>query len=229
MNNKILLVEDDLSIGLLVKESFETRGYEVIHAENGEIGYNLFNETKPDVCIVDIMMPLKDGFTLVEEVRKDGHKTPILFLTAKSKKEDLIKGFKVGIDDYVKKPFSMEELLVRIEALIRRSSYSIEKTENIEIINIGEYIFDINRQELNYKGSKKKLTGKETELLKLLFENINGVLDRNIALKQIWGNDDFFNARSMDVFISKLRKFLNKDSSIEIINIRGKGYKLITG
>lgn len=228
--NNILLVEDDLSIGLLVKESFETRGHKVTHAQNGEKGYELFHEIKPDICIIDIMMPIKDGFTLVDELRKEGHKTPILFLTAKSKKEDLIKGFKVGVDDYVKKPFSMEELLVRIEALIRRSNYTTEATEpnTPTTINIGEYSLNIIRQELNHKGNIKKLTGKEVELLTLLHANINGILERDVALNKIWGNDDFFNARSMDVFISKLRKYLSKDNSIEIINIRGQGYKLVT-
>jgi len=172
------------------------------------------------------MMPKKDGFALANDIRTQNSKIPIIFLTAKSQKEDILEGFKIGADDYLTKPFSMEELLVRVEAVLRRTSGDKSASNQTEF-KVGEYLFDTNKQLLDYHGEVNKLTTKESELLKLLCQNKNEVLERNIALRSIWIDDNYFNARSMDVYITKLRKHLNKDTSIEIINVHGKGFKLI--
>ncbi len=219
---KILLAEDELSLGKIIKESLETRGFEVIHSENGEDAYAKYQSEKPDILVLDVMMPKKDGFTLAKEIRTENTQVPILFLTAKSQTSDVVKGFDLGGNDYLKKPFSMEELIVRIKALLQR-----EKAQKTSDIQIGEYLFNAKKQYLYFDTIKINLTSRESELLHYLYAQKKEVLDRSFILKKLWGNDDFFNARSMDVFISKLRKKLKKDPQIQIINIRGFGYKLI--
>jgi DNA-binding response OmpR family regulator len=220
---KVLLAEDEASLGMIVKESLETRGFTVFHAENGEEALEVYQQEKPDILVLDVMMPKKDGFTLAKEIRLENKGIPIIFLTAKSQTADVLEGFNHGGNDYLKKPFSMEELIVRIKALLNR----IELKTNVETIKIGKYIFNFTKQTLSYSDTLENLTHREAQLLFYLFEKKNEVLDRTYILNKLWGNDDFFNARSMDVFISKLRKKLKKDANIQIINIRGFGYKLI--
>jgi DNA-binding response OmpR family regulator len=226
---KILLAEDDRNLGNLLKEYLNAKGYETILASNGKDAFDIFKKEKFDICLLDVMMPVKDGFTLAREVRVLDQNIPIVFLTAKSMKEDAIEGFTVGGDDYITKPFSMEELLLRLNAILRR-------TRNQNIVNssqtefkIGSYSFDCNRQVLIHEDKSEKLTSKEADLLRLLCLNSNDVLDRSFALKTIWMDDSYFNSRSMDVYIAKLRKYLKDDPSVEILNIHGKGFKLLIG
>ncbi|MDG1397431.1 MAG: response regulator transcription factor [Polaribacter sp.] len=219
----VLLAEDEASLGMIVKESLETRGFSVYHAENGDDALEIYQKEKPDILVLDVMMPKKDGFTLAKEIRQENKKIPIIFLTAKSQTSDVLEGFEHGGNDYLKKPFSMEELIVRIKALLNR----IQLKTNVENIKIGNYIFNFTKQTLSCLETTENLTHREAQLLFYLFEKKNEVLDRTFILNKLWGNDDFFNARSMDVFISKLRKKLKKDPNIQIINIRGFGYKLI--
>jgi DNA-binding response OmpR family regulator len=227
-NTKILLVEDEVFLAEIVKESFEIRGYEVHHSLNGVKGLEAFKKFNPDICIFDVMMPEMDGFSLAKEVKKLSPKQPIIFLTAKSMTEDVVEGFELGADDYVRKPFSMEELIMRIKAVLNRRTTTVEVTrKKTEAINISTYVLDPLKQELNHQGEIKKLTSRESELLAILCENKNQLVERDFILKELWGDDSYFNARSMDVFITKIRKHLSKDPDIEIINIRGKGYKII--
>ncbi|MDX2002875.1 MAG: response regulator transcription factor [Chitinophagales bacterium] len=222
---KLLLLEDDPNLGFVLQEFLESKGYKVTLNEDGEKGLKSFNSETFDICIVDIMMPKVDGFTFVKQVRKVDLHIPIIFLTAKSLKEDKIEGFKLGADDYITKPFSMEELELRVEAVLRRSK-GIKASEEKNAFDIGKYHFDYPSQKLQHAGEIQSLTTKEAELLKLLCLNKNRVLEREIALKLIWGNDNYFTGRSMDVFITKLRKYLKEDPSIEIANVHGTGYKL---
>ena len=219
----VLLAEDEASLGMIVKESLETRGFSVNHAVNGVDAFEIYKKEKPDILVLDVMMPKKDGFTLAKEIREENKKIPIIFLTAKSQTSDVLEGFEHGGNDYLKKPFSMEELIVRIKALLHR----IALKTNMESIKIGNYIFNFTKQTLLHSENSENLTHREAQLLFYLFEKKNDVLDRTFILNKLWGNDDFFNARSMDVFISKLRKKLKKDPNIQILNIRGFGYKLI--
>lgn len=225
---KVLLVEDDSNLGSLLKEYLDAKGYSTVLAANGKLGYDVFAKGKFDICILDVMMPVKDGLTLAKEIRLLDKNIPIVFLTAKSMKEDAIEGFSVGADDYITKPFSMEELLMRIKAILRRTenkaSNEIEQNE----FRIGNYEFDYKHQTLQIGGIQQKLTTKEADLLRLLCTHFNDVLDRNFALKAIWHDDNYFNGRSMDVYIAKLRKYLKDDASVEIINVHGKGFKLLT-
>ena len=223
---KILLAEDDTNLGMLLKEYLRAKGFETVLCEDGEIAYERFLNEPFDICIFDVMMPKKDGFTLAKEVRQINSEIPIIFLTAKSMKEDVLEGFKLGADDYMSKPFSMEELTFRIEAILRRVRGKKNKESNI--YKIGKFTFDTQKQILASEGKQTKLTTKESELLGLLCAHANEILQRDFALKTIWIDDNYFNARSMDVYITKLRKHLKEDDSIEIINIHGKGYKLIT-
>jgi DNA-binding response OmpR family regulator len=218
---KILLAEDELSLGKIIKESLETRDFEVIHCIDGIEAYKKYQTEHPDLLVLDVMMPKKDGFTLAKEIRVENSKIPIIFLTAKSQTKDVINGFNIGGNDYLKKPFSMEELIVRIKALLNR-----EKSSETSI-EIGQYRFNQKQQTLSINNDSKLLTSRESDLLFHLYLKKNDILDRSFILKKLWGNDDFFNARSMDVFISKLRKKLAKDAQIQIINVRGYGYKLV--
>ena len=222
--HKILLAEDDENLGGLLSEYLQAKGYDTTLTANGEEAYSAFLAGKYDICIFDVMMPKKDGFTLAREIRMVNTEVPIVFLTAKTMKDDILQGFKAGADDYLTKPFSMEELLLRIEAILRRTSGSSNVQETYVL---GQYVFDTQKQQLTLGDETIKLTTKESELLKLLCANANKVLERNLALKTIWVDDNYFNARSMDVYITKLRKHLKDDPSVEIINVHGKGYKLV--
>ena len=217
------MAEDEPSLGHIVKESLETRNFEVHLATNGEEAYALYQTQQPELLVLDVMMPKKDGFTLAEEIRKENVQIPIIFLTAKSQTKDVLAGFEHGGNDYLKKPFSMEELIVRIHALLNRNLLK----KDLEQIIIGKTLFNYKQQTLFFNNKNQSLTHREAQLLYYLYKHKNNVLDRSFILKKLWGNDDFFNARSMDVFISKLRKKLKNDTSIQIINVRGYGYKLI--
>ncbi len=224
---KILLLEDDPNLGFMLQENLELRGYNVTLCSDGEKGEQTFAREQFDLCLVDVMMPKKDGFTFVRELRQRDKQTPVIFLTAKSLKEDKIEGFKIGADDYVTKPFSMEELGLRIQAVLKRSVSVPEDSGEVTVYAIGGYTFDYERQMLQIKNKKQKLTAKEADLLKLLCMHINQILERDVALKTIWGDDSYFTARSMDVFISRLRGYLKNDSHVEILNVHGKGFKLV--
>jgi DNA-binding response OmpR family regulator len=222
---KVLLAEDDENLGSLLKEYLQAKSFDTHWVTDGDKAFKNFEKNKYDICILDIMMPVKDGFTLAKEIRMLNREVPIIFLTAKSMKEDVFEGFSIGADDYITKPFSMEELLYRMQAVLRRTKGDINKKQ--EIYNIGKYRFDTNKQLLIFEAKEQKLTTKESELLRLLCNNANQVLERNFTLRTIWIDDNYFNARSMDVYITKLRKYLKEDPSIEIMNIHGTGYKLI--
>ena len=222
---KILLCEDDENLGMLLREYLQAKGYVAELCADGEAGFKAFLKTKFDICVLDVMMPKKDGFTLAQEIRAASPDVPIIFLTAKTLKDDILEGFKIGADDYITKPFSMEELVLRMEAILRRVHGKQQK--NVAIYHIGKFIFDTKRQILSLDGRQTKLTTKESELLILLCAHANEVLQRELALKTIWIDDNYFNARSMDVYITKLRKHLKDDPDIEINNVHGKGYRLI--
>ncbi|MCF6279676.1 MAG: response regulator transcription factor [Flavobacteriaceae bacterium] len=220
----ILLAEDEPALGQIIKESLETREFNVLLCENGKKALKIYREQQPELLVLDVMMPIKDGFTLAKEIRKENTKIPILFLTSKSQVQDVVEGFSVGGNDYLKKPFSMEELIVRINNLLNR----IKVQQNAEALLIGNYIFNFTKQTLQFKKNEIiQLTHREAHLLFHLINSKNKVLDRSLILKKLWGDDDFFNARSMDVFISKLRKKLKRDTTIQIINVRGFGYKMV--
>ena len=223
---KILLCEDDENLGLLLREYLQAKGFETTLCVDGEEGYRAYMEGQFDLCVFDVMMPRKDGFTLAKEIRQSNKEIPIVFLTARNMKEDVFKGFEIGADDYLTKPFSMEELVFRIEAILRRVRG--KKNKESSMYKIGMFTFDTQKQILSVGEKVTKLTTKESELLALLCAHANEILERNFALKTIWVDDNYFNARSMDVYITKLRKHLKDDPTIEIINIHGKGYKLIT-
>lgn len=225
IKTRVLLAEDDENLGSLLQEYLHARNYDADWYLNGEKAFRGFEKNHYDICILDIMMPVKDGFTLAAEIRMIDREMPIIFLTAKSMKEDVLEGFAIGADDYITKPFSMEELIFRIEAILRRTKGVGEGKENC--YNIGNFIFDTQKQSLSIGTEVVKLTTKETDLLKLLCNNMNRVLERNFALKAIWIDDNYFNARSMDVYITKLRKYLKADPKVQIINVHGKGYKLV--
>ncbi len=224
-NLKILLCEDDENLGMLLREYLQAKGYDATLCPDGEVGYKEFLKANYDICVFDVMMPKKDGFTLAQEIRQTNAEVPIIFLTAKQLKEDILEGFKIGADDYITKPFSMEELVFRIEAILRRVRG--KKAKEATQYKIGRFTFDTQKQLLSIDGNQTKLTTKENELLALLCSHVNEILQRDYALKTIWIDDNYFNARSMDVYITKLRKHLKADDQIEIINIHGKGYKLI--
>lgn len=225
IKHRILLAEDDENLGSLLQEYLQAKDYDTDWVTNGEKAFRHFEQFHYDLCLLDVMMPIKDGFTLASEIRILNGEIPIIFLTAKSMKEDVIEGFSLGADDYITKPFSMEELLFRIEAILRRTKGT--RSSEKEQWEVGRFTFDAKKQLLKGVGTEQKLTTKETELLKLLCNNINQVLERNFALKAIWIDDNYFNARSMDVYITKLRKYLKPDPAVQIINVHGKGYKLV--
>ncbi len=228
-NIKVLIVEDDPNLGEILSEYLALKGYNTTLRKDGEEGLEAFNSRKYNLCILDIMMPKKDGFTLAQEIRIKDKNIPIIFLTAKSLKEDTIRGLKIGADDYMTKPFSMEELLLRIKAVMRRVGNSNNDDVNSSIFQVGKFTFDNNKQQLEDNGEIIKLTTKEGELLKLLVLNKNKTLQRTIALKSVWGDDSYFNARSMDVYIAKLRKLLKEDDSLQILTVHGEGFKLLMG
>ena len=223
---RILLAEDDENLGLLLKEYLIAKGFDTELYPDGEAAYQGFMKSQFNLCILDVMMPKKDGFSLVRDIRMVNTDILVIFLTAKNMKEDVLEGFKLGADDYLTKPFSMEELIFRIEAILRRTEGEGQEG-NQEVFKLGKYTFDSQKQTLTDGKETQKLTTKESELLRLLCVNVNKVLERNFALKTIWVDDNYFNARSMDVYITKLRKHLKDDASVEIINVHGKGYKLI--
>ena len=226
MNTKILLCEDDTNLGSLLSEYLMAKDYDVDLLPDGEQGYRAFLENKYDLCILDVMMPQKDGLTLASDIRKKDTKIPIIFLTVKALKQDILEGFKIGADDYITKPFSMEELLFRIEAILRR--VSLQKLQmGVTEYKFGKFVFDCQKQVLVCENEKTKLTTKESEMLRALLQSGNQILERNSALKTIWGEVTYFNARSMDVYITKLRKILQKDPEVSIVNIHGKGYKIV--
>lgn len=228
---KVLLVEDELVLAGVLKETLALKGFEVCLAANGLEGFSAFKEFRPDICIVDIMMPKKDGISMVKEIRTVDQQTPLIFLTAKSETQDVIQGFHVGADDYIKKPFSIEELILRMQALLKRSKQSAGSVAMLPgpntIVSIGQYRFDYNRLELHLDKEIQRLSQREADILKMLTDNLRNITPRKDILLQLWGDDSFFNARNMDVYISRLRKFLSGDEKVQIINVRGKGIKLV--
>ncbi|MCF2519867.1 MULTISPECIES: response regulator transcription factor [Dyadobacter] len=225
----LLLVEDDANLGSLLQEYLIDKGFPTDLATDGQKGWQSFVDKTYDLCIFDVMMPKKDGFSLAKEVRMTGRDVPIIFLTAKSMKEDTMQGFRVGADDYVTKPFDREELLLRIEAILRRYKKQPDAPEEAKTFQVGQYTFDYDHQQLSANDKSVRLTSKESELLKLFCQNLNQPISRSFALKTIWGDDSYFNARSMDVYITKLRKYLREDTSIQIMNLHGEGFKLMVG
>jgi len=224
---KVLYAEDELFLGKIVKESLETRGYEVLMETDGDKVLPLFISHSPDVCVLDVMLPNKDGFEIAEAIRNVDKAVPILFLTAKTQTQDLVKGFQLGGNDYIRKPFSMEELIIRIENALRYRNGERIASEKKEDLKIGKYVFHLGRQVLKDNGDEKKLSFRESELLKLLYENKDRIIDRRDILNLLWGNDNFFNSRNLDVYITKLRGYLRNDPSLEIITIKGIGYRFV--
>lgn len=225
---KVLLAEDEPMMGKLIKEALELRDFEVVWAMDGLKAFSSFCVARPDICIFDVMMPYKDGFTLAQEIRGLASEVPIIFLTAKSTIQDLATGFEAGANDYIKKPFSMEELIIRMHALLNRRSAKKQSPNGLtEEYVIGKFHFSFRNLQLTMGDKQQILSYKEAQLLKLLVDHRDAVLDRKVALDYVWGDDSYFNSRSMDVFISKLRKFLERDPAIKIVNIRGKGFKLV--
>jgi DNA-binding response OmpR family regulator len=225
---KIFYVEDELFLAKIVKESLESRGFEVIMESDGAKAMTGFKKSQPDICVLDIMLPNKDGFEIADEIRNINEDIPIIFLTAKAQTEDVVKGFTIGGNDYIRKPFSMEELIVRIQNLLRLNKEQPEKI-NRDSVSFGKYNFQLNRQVLNNGKADKKLSYRESELLRLLYENRDKIIDRKDILNLLWGNDSFFNSRNLDVYITKLRSYLREDPSLEIITIKGLGYRFVTG
>lgn len=229
-NNKyVLLVEDDVNFGTVLRDYLNLNGYKVVLARNGLEGFEKFKKNEFDICILDVMMPYKDGFTLAKEIRSKDKTTPIVFLTAKSMKEDVLKGYKIGADDYLTKPFDAEILLKKLKVLIQRTEKSVQKTKPKSRVVIGDFIFNPRLRTLTYKKDPPtNLSPKENQLLLMLVETQNDLLSRNKALEEIWNDDNYFTSRSMDVYIAKLRKYLRQDTSLEIANIHGEGFRLIT-
>lgn len=223
---KVFYVEDELFLARIVRESLESRDFEVVMENDGAKAIDLFKKSMPDICVLDIMLPNKDGFELADEIRAINENIPIIFLTAKTQTEDVIKGFKLGGNDYIRKPFSMEELIVRIQNLLHLHKDGSKKI-NTESVKIGHYNFHINRQVLSNDKTQRKLSFRESELLKLLYESRDRVIDRKDILNLLWGNDSFFNSRNLDVYITKLRSYLKDDPSLEIITIKGIGYRFV--
>lgn len=224
-NEKILVVDDDTNICELLRLYLTKEGYQVTVANDGEEGLEKFNQVKPDMVLLDVMMPKMDGFTLARELRSINSEVPIMFLTAKNLKDDILEGFKLGADDYLTKPFSMDELVYRMEAILRR--VKARSRQMATRYQLGRFTFDTQRQLLSIDDKSTKLTTKESELLTMLCTHMNDILERDLALKTIWIDDNYFNARSMDVYITKLRKHLKDDPNVEINNVHGKGYRLV--
>jgi len=231
MSNRILLVEDDQNFGDVLKSYLEMHDYDVTLATDGEAGLHEFNKGQFDLCITDVMMPKKDGFSLGKDIREVNKDMPLIFLTAKALKEDVLEGFKIGADDYITKPFNSEELLYRVQAILKRSQKQAEPESEVKEFELGKYVFNYPLRILTYHSDegkvKDKLSPKEAHLLRLFCIRKNDVLTRSEALTKIWGEDNYFTARSMDVFVTKLRKYLSKDENLEIVNIHGNGFRLI--
>jgi DNA-binding response OmpR family regulator len=223
---KVFYVEDELFLARIVKESLESREFEVIMENDGAKAIDLFKKSQPDICVLDVMLPNKDGFEIADEIREINENIPIIFLTAKTQTEDVVKGFTLGGNDYIRKPFSMEELIVRIQNVLRLNQGGAKKI-NTESVKIGKYNFQVNRQVLSNDKDQRKLSFRESELLKLLYESRDKVIDRRDILNLLWGNDSFFNSRNLDVYITKLRSYLKEDPSLEIITIKGIGYRFV--
>ncbi len=221
---KIFYVEDEIFLAKIVSETLQSRGYDVVMEEDGARAVKKFQEVAPDVCILDIMLPNKDGFAIADEIREFNANVPIIFLSAKSAVDDVVNGFKLGANDYIRKPFSMEELIVRIENVLKPSDAG---TQNEEEVKIGQYLFHIRRQTLNHPTEQRKLSYRESELLKLLYLKRNDLLQRRDILNLLWGSDSFFNSRNLDVYITKLRNYLKLDPTIQIITIKGIGYRFV--
>lgn len=230
---RLLVLEDDPNLGYMLQENLDLRGFETKLCTNGEEGLRAYHDGRFDLLLVDVMMPKKDGFSFAREVRASDQSTPIVFLTARSMKEDRIEGFRIGGDDYVTKPFSMEELALRINAILKRAAAVVPEMSEHQAarssFSIGSYTFDHARQLLARNGKEQKLTSREADLLRLLCLHENQTLERGHALKTLWGDDSYFNGRSMDVFISRLRRYLRHDTSVSILNVHGRGYRLVTG
>ena len=224
--SKILLVEDDFNLGIVIQDFLSLEGYSVHLCRDGKEGLQKFNKNEYDVCLLDVMLPEKDGYEIAEDIRKVNKEIPIIFLTAKSNPEDKVKGFKAGGDDYITKPFNREEFLLRIKAILRRANNDFEDDENEGLIKLNSFELDFRNLKLSHPKEDKKLTKRETAILKLLCENRNKVIERSLVLNLIWGDDNYFNGRSLDVFITKLRKYLKHDETISINNIHGVGFKL---
>ena len=222
---KILLVEDDANLGSITSQYLMAKGFKCHWEENGELGYQSFVKNEYDLVILDVMMPVKDGFSTAKDIRGIDKNIPIIFLTAKSMKEDTLKGFEIGGDDYITKPFNMDELVARINAILKR--VTTDSDSYFDDLEIGKLTFNPKMQILSMGDFSVTLTTKESDLLTLLYKNKNNILDRNHALKAIWGDDNYFNGRSMDVYIAKLRKYLKQDDQIQIINVHGRGFKLL--
>ena len=221
---KVLYVEDEVFLAKIVSETLEGRGYEVVMESDGGKAFDQFNKEKPDVCVLDIMLPNKDGFAIADQIREKDPDVPIIFLSAKSQTSDVVNGFKKGANDYIRKPFSIEELIVRIENLLKpRKNEGDDKEE----VTIGQYTFHTKRQTLYHHDEQRKLSYRESELLKLLYENRVQIVERSEILTLLWGSDSFFNSRNLDVYITKLRGYLKLDPSIEIITIKGIGYRFV--
>jgi DNA-binding response OmpR family regulator len=226
MGIKVLYVEDEMFLGKIVKESLESRGFEVIMESDGAKATVLFKKSNPDICVLDVMLPNKDGFTIADEIRELNEDVPIIFLTAKTQTEDVVKGFTLGGNDYIRKPFSMEELIVRIQNALKNKPGDNQKITG-DNVTIGKYNFHLNRQVLSTGKEDRKLSFRESELLKVLYENREKIIDRKDILNLLWGNDSFFNSRNLDVYITKLRSYLKEDPALEIITIKGIGYRFV--
>lgn len=224
---KVLYVEDEPFLGKIVKESLESRQFMVNMVEDGLLAMPAFEQFKPDICILDVMLPNKDGFTLGREIREQDPEIPIIFLTAKTQTEDLKKGFHSGGNDYIRKPFSMEELILRIQNLLELTGGREKKVQNGHSISFGAFVFHLGKHELKKGDQVQKLSHREAQLLKILFENRNQALDRKTILKQVWGDDSFFNSRNLDVYITKLRGYLKSDPGVQIITLKGVGYHFV--
>ena len=224
MATQILLVEDDKNFGQVLRDYLEMNGYNITLASNGGEGWRLFKELEPSLCILDIMMPQKDGFTLASDIREIDREVPIIFLTAKSLKEDMLKGYQTGADDYLTKPFDSEVLLYKIKAILNRA---VQEEEEQKIFNIGKFQYEVESRTLTYGSQKKTLSPKEGALLKLLASHKNQVVSRSYTLKKIWKDDNYFTGRSMDVYVAKLRKTLRDDPTVEIINVHSEGFRLV--
>lgn len=225
---KILYVEDEVFLGKIVFETLISRGFHVQMETDGNLVLNAFEKFEPDICVLDIMLPNKNGFELASEIRKKNQKIPIIFLTAKTQTDDVVKGFKLGVNDYIRKPFSIEELIVRIESIFKLPAIDFSPRKDA-VLNIGKFIFDPNNQLLTTSNETLKLSFRETELLQYLYLSNHSIIQRKDLMNHIWGNDSFFNSRNLDVYITKLRGYLKNDPSIQIITIKGVGYRFVIG